>query len=149
MTNEKSKKKITKIIWIICGLLLIGLIGIPKLYQNYHSAPYYDTTGHTIILVDKQTNKLNSYQKNQILKVAKKAVNTEDGSRNWKEYQIVSLAVSKTKKAAEYKLVLKAKLQHKSTVTAQMIVKLKQSNLLNYYNFSIKKYSSNFPQNQK
>ncbi|WP_119326186.1 hypothetical protein [Companilactobacillus musae] len=149
MTDEKSKNLITKIIWIICGLIILGIFGIPKIYQNYHSAPYYNASGQMIIIENKKTNthKLNKYQKRQFTKIAKSTIDKEDGPFKWNNYRVVSLDVYKTKKRAQYALVLKTKPKinlKNSQVTSSMIVELKHRNLIDYYDLSIKKYSSDF-----
>lgn len=149
MKDEKSKSRITRIIWIICGLIIIGIIGIPKLYQNYHSAPNYNATGRIIIFEDHKTNthKLNKYQKNQFLKIAKKTIDTKDGPFEWNNYQVVYLDVYKTQKKHEYALILKVKPKIKiknAEISNSMIVKLHQRNLIDYYKISIKRYASEF-----
>lgn len=70
--------KVARIIWIICILIIMGVVGIPKLYQNYHSAPYYNSTNKTIILENEKIHRLNKYQKRQFTKIAKKAINEKD-----------------------------------------------------------------------
>lgn len=149
MANEKSKKRITRIIWIICGLIIIGIIGIPKLYQSYHSAPNYNATGRIIIFEDHKTNthKLNKYQRNQFLKIAKKTIDSKDGPFDWNNYRVVYLDVYKTQKEHEYALILKVKPKIKiknAEISNSMIVKLHQGNLIDYYKISIKKYASEF-----
>lgn len=149
MNNELSKNSITKIIWILCGLLIIGIIGIPKLYQNYHSAPNYNATDRIVVLEDHKTNthKLNQYQKNQFLKIAKKTIDTKDGPFDWNNYKVIYFDVYKTQKKHEYALILKLKPKMKikdSQITNSMVVKLSKRNLIDYYNISIKKYSSGF-----
>ncbi|KRO00759.1 hypothetical protein [Companilactobacillus kimchiensis] len=149
MTTEKSKKRITAIIWVLCGLILIGVFGIPKMYQNYHSAPYYNVSGRTVILENSQTNthKLNKYQKGQFIKIAKKTIDSQDGPFKWNNYKVISLDIYKIAKKSEYALVLKVKPKIKvknSTVTNSMIIKLHHRNLINYYDVSVQKYSSGF-----
>lgn len=149
MSDEQSKKLITRIIWILCILILIGIFGIPKMYQNYHSAPYYNTSGRTIVVESKKSNthKLNKYQKQQFIKIAKSTIDEKDGPFKWNNYKVVSLDVYKTKQKAQYAIVLKTKpkLQvEDSLVTSSMIIKLHHRNLIDYYNLSIKKYSSDF-----
>jgi len=147
--KEESKSRITKIIWLLCGLIILGTFGIPRLYKNYHSAPYYKVTGQTIIIENKKSkvHKLNEYQKNQFLKIAKKTIDTKDGPFNWKNYTIESIDIYKTEKRFQYGLILKIKPNlnvKQSSISCSMIVKLDDQNLMNYYNFFIKSYSSNF-----
>jgi hypothetical protein len=149
MKDEKSKDRITRIILIICGLIIIGIIGIPKLYQNYHSAPNYNATGRIIIFEDHKTktHKLNKYQKNQFLKIAKKAIDAKDGPFDWNNYRVVYLDVYKTQKKHEYALILKVKPRIKiknSEIKNSMVVKLNRRNLIDYYKTSIRRYSSEF-----
>lgn len=149
MSSETAKNKINIIIWVICELLLIGAFGIPKLYRSYHSAPYYNSTGRTIILENNKedTHKLNKYQKLQFTKIAKETIDQKDGPFNWKNYKIIYLDIYKLERQSEYALILKIKPKLKikdSTITSSMIVKLNHSNLINYYDISVIKYSSDF-----
>lgn len=147
--TEESKNKINKIIWILCGLLIIGIIAIPKLYSNYHSAPNYNATGRIIIFEDHKTktHKLNKYQRNQFLKIAKNTIDFKDGPFEWNNYKVISFDVYKTQKKHQYALFLKVKPKMKirdSQISNSMVVELHRRNLVDYYHISIKKYSSDF-----
>ena len=149
MTNDKPKKRIKRIIWILIALIVLGALGLPKMYQDYHSAPYYNTAGKTVILEKDhaETHRLNKYQKNQFTKIAKKTIDKKDGPFNWKDYEVISIDVSKVNKPSEYKLVLTVKPNsdvHNAKITTSMIVKLHHKNLMNYYDTSIVQYNSGF-----
>lgn len=149
MTGQKTKNTITAIIWILCALLIIGAFGIPKLYQNYHSAPYYNVSDRIVILEEhkSQTHKLNEYQKRQFLKIARKTIDQKDGPFDWTNYQTVYLNIYKTNKPKQYALIyiIKPKIKgSKRVITSSMIVKLNHHNLIDYYDTTTQKYSSSF-----
>lgn len=147
MSEEKVKKHTTRAIWIVCILILLGIFAIPQIYRNYHAAPYCNSSGMQITLENKDTHKLNDYQKKQFVKMARLAIDKKDGPFNWNNYQNVSIHVYKMKKQSEYGLIYKVKPTIRSkqhTITNSIIVKLANRNLKTYHKFSIKGYSSDF-----
>ena len=147
MSEERVKKHTTRAIWITCILILLGIFAIPQMYRNYHSAPYCNSSGSQITLENKDTHKLNKYQKKQFVKMARLAIDKEDGPFDWNNYQSVSINVYKMKKPSEYGLIYKVKPTIRSgqhTITNSIIVKLADRNLKTYHKFSIKGYSSDF-----
>ncbi|HCD07162.1 MAG TPA: hypothetical protein DEQ50_02655 [Lactobacillus sp.] len=147
MSEDKLKKHTTRAIWIACILILLLAFGIPQIYRNYHSAPYCYSSGSQITLENKNTHKLNKYQKQQFTKIAKLALDKEDGPFDWKNYHKVSLDVYKMKKTSEYGLIYKVRpiirsKQH--VITSSIIIKLKDRDLKSYHKFTIKGYSSDF-----
>jgi len=147
MTEDKLKKHTTRAIWIVCILILLGALGIPQLYRNYHSAPYCNSSGSQITIENQQTHKLNKYQKTQFIKLARTAIDQEDGPFDWHNYQNVSIYVYKMKQPSEYGLIYKVKpdiRSKKHIITNSIIVKLADRNLKTYRKFKIKEYSSEF-----
>lgn len=135
-----KNNKVTKIIWIICILIILGIIGMPKLYQGYHSAPYYELSTKKIVLEGKNVHKLNPYQKKQFTKIAKRTIDQRNKPLNWQKYRINLLNVYKLNKKQEYKIVLV--IESTSQIRNTMIIKLHNRNLIDPYDFSIKSYSS-------
>ncbi|KRO00315.1 hypothetical protein [Companilactobacillus kimchiensis] len=147
MKDDKVKKHTTRAIWITCILILMMAFGIPQIYRNYHSAPYCYSSGSQITLESSKTHKLNKYQKQQFIKMARTAVDQKDGPFVWKNYQDVSISVYKMKKPSEYGLIYKIRPQIRTKddiITNSIIVKLADRDLKSYHKFSIKGYSSDF-----
>lgn len=142
MINETSKKKVTKIIWILCILIILGMLGIPKLYQDYHSAPYYGSN-KVVVLEDEKTHRLNKYQKRQFIKIAKKTINQEDEPFNWQNCRVSLRNVYKLNNKHEYKLIVEVQSSLKVRIVNSMTVKLNNRDLINPYDFSVEKYTSN------
>jgi len=147
MHDKQSKKRMTKVIWTLCALIILAVFGIPKLYSNYHAAPYYHISGQQITLESKNTHKLNKYQKQQFTKIAKNAVDKQSGPFVWENYRTVSLKVYKMKKPSEYGLIYQISprmANQNRTITSSVIVKLSHRDLKRYEDVSIKGYSSDF-----
>lgn len=136
--------KVARIIWIICILIIMGVVGIPKLYQNYHSAPYYNSTNETIILENEKIHRLNKYQKRQFTKIAKKAINEKDEPFNWQNCRINLRNVYKLSNKHEYKIIVEIQSKFDVKIISSMIIKLNNCDLINPYDFSVKEYSSGF-----
>lgn len=136
--------KVARIIWIICILIIMGVVGIPKLYQNYHSAPYYNSTNETIILENEKIHRLNKYQKRQFTKIAKKAINEKDEPFNWQNCRINLRSVYKLSNKHEYKIIVEIQSKFDVKIISSMIIKLNNCDLINPYDFSVKEYSSGF-----
>lgn len=136
--------KVARIIWIICILIIMGGVGIPKLYQNYHSAPYYNSTNETIILENEKIHRLNKYQKRQFTKIAKKAINEKDEPFNWQNCRINLRNVYKLSNKHEYKIIVEIQSKFDVKIISSMIIKLNNCDLINPYDFSVKEYSSGF-----
>ncbi|GEO56968.1 hypothetical protein [Companilactobacillus bobalius] len=137
--------KVARIIWIICILIIMGVVGIPKLYQNYHSAPYYNSTNKTIILENEKIHRLNKYQKRQFTKIAKKAINEKDEPFNWQNCRINLRNVCKLSNKHEYKIIVEIRSTLNVKIVNSMIIKLNNRDLINPYDFSVKEYSSGSP----
>lgn len=136
--------KVNKIIWVICILILLGVMGIPKLYQNYHSAPYYNSTDGTVILENEKIHLLNKYQKRQFTKIAKKAINQKDEPFNWQNCRINLRSVYKLSNKHEYKIIVEIQSSLNAKIIRSMIIKLNNRDLINPYDFSIREYSAEF-----
>jgi len=134
-------------IWFICLLLILAIFAVPKIYHNYYSAPYYTFSNQQITLENSDTHKLNKYQKQQFIKIAKNVIDKEDGPFDWDNYQFVSIDVYKMKKPFEYGLIYKIKpiiRTKKSTVTNSIIIKMAHRDFKHHNNITIKGYSSDF-----
>lgn len=141
-----NKKHTTRLIWIICIVIVISIFLIPQIYRNHHSAPYCNSSGTQITLEDSHTHKLNDYQKQQFTQIAKKIVDQKDGPFDWNNFQKVSLSVYKLKKKSEYGLIYKIRptITDQRTITNSVIIKLKNRNFKTKNNVTVIGYSSGF-----
>ena len=144
--KAKLQKYKHRAVLIGCVVILALAFLIPQMYRNAHSAPYCYSSGTQITLQNKDTHKLNDYQKEQFTKMVQLAIDKKDGPFDWSTYQTVSMDVYKMKKPSVYGIIYKIKprLHQENTITSSVIIKLSDRDLKTYHKFAIQGYSSDF-----
>lgn len=144
--KAKFQKYKHRAVLIGCVVILALAFLIPQMYRNAHSAPYCYSSGTQITLQNKDTHKLNDYQKQQFTKMVRLAIDKNDGPFDWSKYKTVSMEVYKMKKPSVYGIIYKIRprFHQENTITNSVIIKLSDRDLKSYHKFSIQGYSSDF-----
>ncbi|WP_273955165.1 hypothetical protein [Leuconostoc mesenteroides] len=136
-------------LWTLLGLgtLAFGFI-ISLFLSKENQMPYYEKTGHHVILSDKVNRLKSSNDKEKVFGLARKALvqkTKDEGNIDWDNFEDVSLYIEKIDKNHQYYFgyTIKSTNPMVLTIRYDMIIKLNK-NSIKTSNFEVIDFSMKF-----
>lgn len=136
-------------LWTLLGLGTLVFVFIISIFlSKENQMPYYEKTGHHVILSDKVNRLKSSNDKEKVFALARKALvqkTKDEGNIDWDNFEDVSLYIEKIDKNHQYYFgyTIKSTNPMVLTIRYDMIIKLNK-NSIKTSNFEVIDFSMKF-----
>lgn len=137
------------LLWTLLGLGILAFGFIISIFlSKENQMPYYEKTGHHVILSDKVNRLKSSNDKEKVFALARKALvqkTKDEGNIDWDNFEDVSLYIEKIDKNHQYYFgyTIKSTNPIVLTIRYDMIIKLNKNNIKTS-NFEVIDFSMKF-----